>query len=91
LRNSTTKTETHPEDPRLRPVEEVIAEVYGAIATELCARCRRPLPTENDICPDCRDDLIEKANSYGGTPAEINLRYLGYVNQVRKGVLTLGS
>lgn len=84
----------------LRSVDDTVNELAeeGIIATDVCALCRQPpdkqvdawaeflgINVENDICPPCRDDLRERAESYGGDEAAIYLRYVEYCVKVRKG------
>lgn len=40
-----------------------------------CPRCGQPkTPNYRGLCPACRQNEIEKAESYGGTEAEVSRR-----------------
>ena len=41
-----------------------------------CRRCGAPMRLRLALCPDCSDNDMEKAASYGGSAAEITARYL---------------
>jgi hypothetical protein len=41
-----------------------------------CRRCGAPMRLRLTLCPDCSDNDMEKAASYGGTATEITARYL---------------
>lgn len=42
-----------------------------------CQRCGDPVPprTGGDLCDPCWHDLLEKAESYGGSNRDVSLRF----------------
>lgn len=47
-----------------------------------CSRCRDALPTNHGrLCYDCRRDIRQRAESYGGEMIEVEGRYQGYLRE----------
>jgi len=55
-----------------------VTYVTAADVPARCPRCNDPMPDGRNyrhLCATCRDDLREKAASYGGSDIEVLMRY----------------